>query len=165
MIGRLIKHLVYPAWKVRRCFPPDSLQRIEAAIQASERRHSGEIRFAVESALDLRALLGNESTRERAIEAFSELRIWDTGQNNGVLIYLLLADRRVEIVADRGLNPHIDQEQWRDICQAMEQKFSREEYEQGVLLGISEIEKRLIPLFPPRHDDHNELPDKPVILG
>ncbi len=165
MIGRLIKHLVYPAWMVRRCFPPDSLQRIESAIQASEHKHSGEIRFAVESALDLRALLRNEPARERAIEAFSELRIWDTEQNNGVLIYLLLADRRVEIVADRGLNPHVDEPQWREICKAMEEKFARGAFEQGVLLGIAEIEKRMIPLFPPRPDDRNELPDRPVILG
>ncbi len=164
MLSRTLKHLFYPPWLVRRCFPPETLSRIEAAIQASEQRHSGEIRFAVESALDWNALWADEPCRERAIEAFSELRIWDTERNNGVLIYLLLADRCVEIVADRGLNQRVDASQWRSICEKMREAFQQGRFEQGVLLGIAEIEKLLIEHFPPRADDENELSNKPVIL-
>ncbi len=164
MIKRTLKHLFYPPWLVRRHFPPATLNRIEAAIRESETRHSGEIRFAVESALDWRALWSDEPCRERGIEAFSELRIWDTEQNNGVLIYLLLADRCVEIIADRGLNRRVEPQQWKTICDAMRAEFREGRFERGVLLGIAEIEKLLMEHFPPRAGDRNELPDKPVIL-
>lgn len=163
-IGRILKHLLYPPWLVKRYFPPDSLAKIEAAIKASETLHSGEIRFAVESALDWRALFSEEPCRERGIEVFSELLIWDTEQNNGVLIYLLLADHGVEVVADRGINQVVEQSEWQRICHLMEQAFHRGDYHQGVIAGIREIEKHLISHFPPTSDDMNELSNKPVIL-
>ena len=100
---------------VGRAFPPSAMAAIEEAIAKSEREHSGELRFAVEPALDTSALLAGQSGRERALEVFSQLRVWDTEENNGVLIYLLLADRDIEIVADRGVNARVPQAEWEKI--------------------------------------------------
>src|SRR5687767_441551 len=105
---------------VRRAFPAHDLQAIEKAIAKSEKRHGGEIRFAVEAALDVPALLRGQSAHGRALEVFSELRVWDTEANNGVLIYLLLADRDVEIVADRGVNRRVGPQGWEAACREME---------------------------------------------
>src|SRR5581483_2543771 len=102
-IGRIARHLLEHHWRARRVFTPAVLARIEEAIQAGERTHSGQLRFVVEGALDGAPLFRNQTARERALDIFSRLRIWDTAHNNGVLIYLLLADRNVEIVADRGI--------------------------------------------------------------
>ena len=99
---RLLRHLSTPRWRVRRAFSPAKLRAIEAAIKASETRHSGQVCFAVESALEVIPLLHNRSPRQRALDVFAQLHVWDTEHNNGVLIYLLLADRQVEILADRG---------------------------------------------------------------
>jgi len=106
-LARVFRHLLFPGLLVRRAFPASALARIEAAIAASESRHRGQIRYAVEGALDLRPLLAGQTGRERAIEVFAALHIWDTEENNGVLIYLLLADRDVEIVADRAIARHV----------------------------------------------------------
>ena len=103
-IKRIGKHLLEHRSRVRRIFPPKVLATIEQAIKAGEATHSGQIRFVVEGALDGAPLFRNQSARERALDVFSHLRIWDTAHNNGVLIYLLLADRDVEIVADRGID-------------------------------------------------------------
>ena len=161
---RLIRHLFYPPWMVRRYFPPAALKNIEAVIQASEQRHAGEIRFAVESAMDWRSLLGRESGRERGIEVFSELRIWDTEQNCGVLVFLLLADRDVEIVADRGINSHVESGEWQRICARMEEDFREDRFEEGVITGIREIGALLERHFPIGENDANELSNQPVIL-
>src|SRR5581483_5705279 len=104
-ITRLLRHLGTPRWQVRRKFPAASLAAIEAAIKHTEATHSGQICFAVEAALEIAPLLRGRSARERAVDVFSQLRVWDTEHNNGVLIYLLLADRDVEILADRGIHP------------------------------------------------------------
>jgi len=164
MLIRTIRHLFYPPWMVRRRFPPPALKKIESVIQASELRHAGEIRFAVESAMDWRSLYSGESSRERGIEVFSELRIWDTEQNSGVLIFLLLADRDVEIIADRGINRHVDSIEWQQICKQMERAFREDRFEEGVILGIQEIGSLLERHFPVRKRDVNELSNKPVIL-
>lgn len=163
-IARVFKHLLYPPWLVKRYFPPESLVEIEATIKASELLHSGEVRFAVESALDWRALFSEEPCRARGIEVFSELGIWDTEQNNGVLIYLLLADHGVEIVADRGINRVVEPSEWQRICRLMEAAFRQGLYLEGVVDGIKEIEKILIAHFPPTEGDINELPNQPVVL-
>src|SRR5438477_13057442 len=122
-IKRIGKHLLEHRWRVRRIFPPHVLAAIEAAIQAGEATHSGQIRFVVEGALDGAPLFRNQSARERALDIFSQLRIWDTEHNNGVLIYLLLADRDIEIVADRGINGKVGTEGWEQICAILEQEF------------------------------------------
>src|SRR3954447_21369455 len=108
-IGR---HLLQHHWRVRKVFPPAVLAAIERAIKASEATHSGQIRFVVEGALDGAPLLRNQSARARALDVFSHLRIWDTAHNNGVLIYLLLADRDVEILADRGVDAKVGAAAW-----------------------------------------------------
>jgi uncharacterized membrane protein len=137
---------------------------IDRAIKASEAAHHGEIRFAVEGALHFEPLLRGQTARERAIEVFSRLRVWDTEQNNGVLIYLLLADRDVEIVADRGIDAKVGPQEWERICRKMEAAFRQADYEGGVVAGIREVTRHLSEHFPPIGGDRNELPDKPVVL-
>ncbi len=150
---------------IRRTFSEASLDRIEQAIMSSEQRHDGEIVFAVEAALDLASLLKDKSARDRAVDAFSLLRVWDTEFNNGVLIYLLMADRDVEIIADRGIHAKVGQAGWEYICQAMEVAFRQSQFEQGILTGIEAITQQLQTFFPASDRGRiNELPNKPVIL-
>ncbi|RMH93528.1 hypothetical protein EBB59_04590 [Lysobacter pythonis] len=161
---RLLRHLF--ASSAHRLFPPESLRRIHDAIAASERRHRGEICFAVESALHWRDVLAGVDSRRRAEHGFSALRVWDTEANNGVLIYLLLADHRIEIVADRGLRERVGPAQWRGICQALEARMRAGECEQAIIDGVGRIGELLAEHFPPRkgETDEDELPNAPVIL-
>ncbi len=162
---RILGHLFTSRRAVRRAFPPASLDRIEAAVHAGERAHDGEIRFAVESALELPSLLAGQTPRERALELFSLLRVWDTERNNGLLIYLLYADRDVEIVADRGFNDLVAPEEWAALCSRMRQYFARGEFEAGALAGIEEASALVARYFPPGgRASVDELPDRPVIL-
>jgi len=161
---RIVRHLVATRWMVNRAFPKGTLSEIDRAIKASEGTHRGEIRFAVEGALHVEPLLRGQSARERAIDVFSQLRIWDTERNNGVLIYLLLADRNVEIVADRGIDAKVGAEEWERICRNMEAAFRQADFEGGVLGGIREVTRHMAEHFPPIGGDRNELPDKPVVL-
>jgi uncharacterized membrane protein len=147
-----------------RVLPPAAMAAVEKEIKKGETKHRGEIRFAAEVALESAALFAGQSARERALDVFSLLRVWDTEENNGVLIYLLLADRDVEIVADRGINAEVPAGEWEQICRRMESAFSRREFEQGVLAGIEEVSRLLARYYPPRPGDRNELPDKPAIL-
>ena len=112
-------------WQVSRAFPRKTLIAIEQTVKASETAHAGEIRFVVEGALHSTPLLDGQSARERALEVFSQLRIWDTEHNNGVLIYLLLADRDVEIVADRGIHSKLGTREWETICRGWKPRSSR----------------------------------------
>ena len=150
--------------QVNRAFPRQTLTAIEQAIKASETAHVGEIRFVVEGALDGAPLFKGHSAKERAIDIFSQLRIWDTEHNNGVLIYLLLADRDVEIVADRGIHAEVGPREWEKICRKMEMAFKQADYEGGVVSGIRAVSQHLIKHFPSSSADRNELPDKPVVL-
>lgn len=163
-VGRLGKHLLSNRARVRKAFAPQALKRIEDAIKASEARHAGQIRFAVEGALDGRPLLAGQSARDRALDLFAHLRIWDTEHNSGVLIYLLLADRDVEIVADRGIDAKVGAARWREICAVMENEFRQNHFEQGVLAGIERITTELAAHFPAHGAHRNELPDPPVVL-
>ncbi len=163
-LKRTIKHLLYPGWWLRRDFPASELARIEGAIKQSETKHSGEIRFAIESSLPLKALWYDESMRERAIEVFSLLRVWDTEDNNGVLIYLLLADHKVEVTADRNINKVVGEQEWQRICELMQTEFRAGNFGNGVVLGIDEIGALLEQHFPVSEADTNELSNKPVIL-
>lgn len=161
---RIWKHLVMTEWQVGRAFPRDTLTAIEQAIKASETAHVGEIRFAVEGALHSMALLRGQSPRERALEVFSHLRVWDTAHNNGVLIYLLLADRDVEIVADRGVHAKVGTHGWEPICRTMEAAFAQGNYQDGAVSGIQAVAQHLAKHFPARGSSGNELPDAPVVL-
>ncbi|SIQ57264.1 TPM domain-containing protein [Solilutibacter tolerans] len=161
---RILKHLFAPSAKGT--FPTDSLKRIHDAIADDERRHRGEICFAVESALHWRDVWNRVDSRQRAEAAFAQLRVWDTEANNGVLVYLLLADHRIEIVADRGLHELVSAEQWRGICQLMEERMKAGEPEDAVMRGVTEIGSLLATHFPQIEGeiDHDELPNAPVIL-
>ena len=151
-------------WQVNRAFSRQSLTAIEQAIKASETAHVGEVRFVVEGALDGTPLFKGQSARERAIDVFSQLRIWDTEHNNGLLIYLLLADRDVEIVADRGIHSKVGSREWEKICRTMEKAFKKSNYEAGVVSGIQAVTQHLTTYFPAANAGRNELPDKPVVL-
>jgi uncharacterized membrane protein len=161
----MLRHLFGGPWQTRLHFPKTTMRAIEAAIQESERTHSGELRFAVEATLPVTEALRGITARQRAIEVFSNLRIWDTEDNNGVLIYLLLADHDVEIVADRGVHKLVGADGWEAICRAMEAEFRVHHFENGVLLGIARITEILQQHFPAQGGaDNNELPDAPVAL-
>jgi uncharacterized membrane protein len=160
---RILKHLLTRQGRVDRAFPRSALDAIEQAIKASETVHAGEIRFVVEGALDGGPLFKGQSPRDRAIELFSQLRVWDTAHNNGLLIYLLLADRAVEIVADRGIDAKVGADDWRKVCQHMEAAFKQSNYEAGVVSGVQAVTQHLVRHFP-ADDRGNELPDKPVVL-
>lgn len=144
--------------------PASALRNIEAAIGASEKHHYGELRFVVETHLNTSALMRGVTARERAIELFSQLRIWDTEQNSGVLIYLLLADRDVEIIADRGIHRRVGDAAWEAICKKMEEEFRQQRFEAGVIHGIHAISELLIRHFPASTNNINELPDTTVVL-
>jgi uncharacterized membrane protein YgcG len=163
-IKRIGKHLVVHHWQARRVFNRSVLARIEQAIAAGEATHSGQLRFAVEGALDGAALLRDQTARERALDIFSHLRIWDTAQNNGVLIYVLFADHRVEIIADRGIDVHVGPGGWQKICREMEGDFRNGQFETGVIKGIEAVSLELAKYFPPDAIGRNELPDKPVVM-
>lgn len=163
-IKRIIKHLSVGQAAVHRCFPRTTLHKIEHTIAQVEQSHAGQIRFAVEAALDWSPLLAGQTARIRAIEVFSQLRVWDTEHNNGVLIYLLLADRDVEIVADRGVHAKLGQETWEAICQEMEAAFSQGKFEEGILVGIHSVGAHLAKHYPHTGTKVNELSDQPVIL-
>ena len=163
-IKRIARHLVMTHWQVNRTFPRQTLMAIEQAIKASETEHLGEIRFVVEGALDSTSLFRGQSARERAIDVFSQLRIWDTEHNNGVLIYLLLADRAVEIVADRAIHAKAGSREWGNICRKMETAFKQKNYEGGVVSGIQTVTQHLLKHYPAVGGGRNELPDKPMVL-
>jgi uncharacterized membrane protein len=163
-IKRIGKHLLANRSRVRRAFPARSLAAIEQAIKASETTHMGQIRFVVEGALDGAPLLRNQSARARALDVFSHLRIWDTAHNNGVLIYLLLADRDVEILADRGIDALVGPKEWEKICRAMESEFGNGHFEAGVVKGIEAVTRHLARHFPKASGGSNELPDAPVVM-
>ncbi|MGA7803037.1 TPM domain-containing protein [Bradyrhizobium sp.] len=163
-IGRIGRHLIAHRWRVRRIFTPRVLDHIEQAIRQSEATHSGQVRFVVEGALDGAPLFHDQPARERALDLFAQLRIWDTAHNNGVLIYLLLADRVVEIVADRGIDGKVGSEGWQKICRDMERDFKAGKFESGVINGIAAVSRELAKYYPPQVSGRNELPDKPVVM-
>ncbi len=163
-IRRIGKHLLEHHWRVRRIFPPKVLVAIEHAIKAGEATHSGQVRFVVEGALDGKPLFRDQPARERALDIFSHLRVWDTAHNNGVLIYLLLADRDVEIIADRGIDAKVGASGWQKICAEMETDFKAGDFERGVLKGIEAVSKQLAAHFPKHRGGKNELPDAPVVM-
>lgn len=161
---RLLRHLF--ARSSRSVYPEDSLRRIADAVHAAEQRHTGEICFAVEASLPPMAVLRGIDARTRVQHVFAQLRVWDTHANNGVLVYLLLADRRIEIIADRGLTGLVSAEQWRGVCQLMEERLQAGDAEDAALAGVAAITELLAEHFPqqPGVADENELPDMPRLL-
>lgn len=163
-LKRMVRNFFHGPWSLRRRFPFHVLAAIETAVQGSETRHGGEIRFVVESALPLVSVAAGQSPRDRAVALFSQLGVWDTEENNGVLLYILLADRDVEIVADRGLNKKISPAEWEEVCRIMETYFRAGQFEKGSLAGIEAVTGLLARHFPPGAHNPNELPNKPTLL-
>lgn len=163
-LKRLIRHLLMTPLQLKRRFPQAVLQRIEVAIAQSEMSHSGEIRFALEMNLPLLDILRKKSGQQRAVEVFSALRVWDTEYNNGVLIYLLLADHDFEILADRGIHAKVGTAAWRHISHEMEALFKAGQFEAGVLHGIAQISHLLNQHYPADAHNDNELSNAPVII-
>ena len=159
---RLLRHLFALPGAVARAFPAQAFHRIEQAIRESEKLHDGEIRFAVEAALHPAQVWRGVSARSRAIELFAELGVWDTERNNGVLLYLLLAERDVEIVADRGFNRKVGAEEWERVCRRMESALREGRHADAVIDGVHAVSSIIARHFPPQAGGRNELPDAPA---
>ena len=161
-LQRILRHLATPGWSVRRAFDAATLQAIEQAIAETERGHGGEIRFAVEASIDVLDVMRGVTPRQQALQVFARLGVWDTDANNGVLIYVSWADRDVEIVADRGFNGRVGEQDWADVCHRMEQSFARGAPRQAVVEAIQAVGALIARHFPAA--DRDELPNRPVLL-
>jgi uncharacterized membrane protein len=161
---RLWRHLVTDRGSVRRAFPEASLAAIEAAIAAGETRHRGQLCVAIEAALPPGRALGPTSPRDRALEVFGLLRVWDTEENAGVLVYVLLADRDVEIVADRNIHRLVGDAYWQAQCAVMEAEARAGRLADGVLKAVDAISGTLATHFPRAGTGPNEIPDRPTLL-
>ena len=162
---RILKHRWLDERDSARALGPDALQRLEARVHASEKAHSGEIRLCVEAGLPLSYLWQNLAARDRAITLFGKLRVWDTEANNGVLIYLLLAEHAIEVVADRGLARHVPPEHWQTIVAGMREAFRAGRYEEGLNAAIDAVDAMLLEHFPLAEGavNPNELPNAPSL--
>ena len=163
-LHRFFRHLATDQGGVRRAFPEAALARIETLIGEGEKRHRGQVRFSVEASLPLARVLAGITPRERAIEAFSLLRIWDTEANDGVLLYVLVADHAVEIVADRGIHALVGDAAWQTICHKIQAAFGAGRFAEGVEQGINEISALLAQHSPRSGPGRNEIADAPVVL-
>ena len=162
-IKRLIRHRLWDEGDARRVLPAEALARLQQRVADSELRHGGEIRVCVEASLPLSYLWRDAPARERAVTMFAKLRVWDTELNNGVLIYLLLADHRIEIVADRGLNRHVSPAQWQSIMATMRESFRAGQFEAGLNAAVDAVDALLATHFALGEGqvNPNELPDAP----
>jgi uncharacterized membrane protein len=163
-IGRIARHLTCSARRTRSHFTPAVLAEIEAAIGAAEAQHAGEIRFAIETALPVHVLWHDFSPRSRALELFARLHIWDTQANNGVLIYVLRADRAVEIIADRGINERVSAAEWELVCREVETHYRAGRYAAGSRAAVAGVARLLALHFPAERSSGNELPNQPILL-
>jgi uncharacterized membrane protein YgcG len=163
-LGRLLRHLLSTRLRTRVHFSPPVRAAIEQAIRDCEARHAGEIRFAVETAFELAQLWHDVAPRQRALQLFGQLGVWDTAHNNGVLIYVDLADRVVEIVADRGIAVRVPQVEWTAVCRQMEHHYREGRFREGSIAGILGVGALLGRHFPGKTGDGHELPDQPVLL-
>ncbi|MGH8090125.1 MAG: TPM domain-containing protein [Rudaea sp.] len=160
----MLRH-TFAEGSARRRFPSHVLDAVQKAIANGEREHSGQVMFAVEGTLPLRDLARGRSARQRAHEVFAHLRVWDTRHNSGVLIYVLLADRAIEIIADRGIAAKVGEAEWKSICTQMQQGFTAGAFEHGAVEGVNAVNEILARHFPADGAARaNELPDRPVVL-
>ncbi|MFC5497168.1 TPM domain-containing protein [Caenimonas terrae] len=164
-IGRLFKHRLLDESDTRKAIPPALLARLQQQVAASERRHSGEIRIYVEASLPSGYVWRDATPRERAVAMFAKLGVWDTEHNNGVLIYLLLAERAIEIVADRSLSRRVPAAEWAAMVQRMGAAFREGRFEEGLTQAVDEVSAVLARHYPlaPGASNSNELPDEPVL--
>jgi uncharacterized membrane protein len=163
-LRRFARHLLSFRSRLDRDFDAATRRAIQEAVEASERTHRGEIRFAVESRLGAASVWAGKTARERALELFSSLGVWDTAENSGILLYVLLADRRMEIVADRGYTGGVSEEQWRVICNTIESAYREGRFREGSVQGVHECARHATRLFPIDGSDANELADEVVVL-
>jgi len=165
-LQRVLKHCWWDASDVRRTVPADLLTRLASQVSASEQRHTGEIRICVEAGLPLSYLLRNAPARERAVMLFGKLGVWDTEHNNGVLIYLLLADHAIELVADRGVNARVSPAQWQAMVAHLGSALQAGQVEEGLMAALEEVSAVLVQHFPPLPGvvRGNELPNAPVLV-
>jgi uncharacterized membrane protein len=161
---RLLKHLLHAPWRTRRAFPAPVQAAIAAATAAAEKGHRGEIRFVVEGSWPLAAILAGRQPGERALEVFGLSRAWDTADNTGVLVYTLLCERHVQILADRGIHGRVPPGTWEGICQTLQAEYAAGRFEAGAVQAIAAIAAVLREHFPAEDTQGNELPDEPVIL-
>jgi uncharacterized membrane protein len=164
-IARLVRHRLLDERSTRRAIGPAVVQRLAQRVAQSEQRHSGEIRVSVEASLPASYILRDATPRERAVAMFGKLRVWDTEHNNGVLVYLLLAERAIEIVADRGLTSRVPDTEWPRIVGAMRSAFQSQRYEEGLAQAIDAVTSLLVRHFPLAEGEKNpnELPDDPAL--
>jgi uncharacterized membrane protein len=163
-IQRVIRHVLTTQRAVRAAFDVDALAAIEQAIREGEALHGGQVRFVVEASLDGPPLWTDQSPHDRAVDLFAQLRIWDTEHNSGVLIYVLMADRAVEIVADRGIHACCGAQAWAGLCSDMQQQFAQGRFAEGSLSGVRAVGQLLTHHFPRQPQASNELPDRPIVL-
>ena len=163
-LRRQWRHWLASAAKGRRLFPADTLARLGQAITAGEQRHRGELRLIVENAMPSELIRDDVSNRQRALGLFAEYAVWDTVDRCGVLIYVNLAEQKVDIVADRNISQKIDPDTWRQVCNTMTEGFKRGEFEQSTLAAIEQVNALLAAHFPATGPRTNELPDQPVML-
>ncbi len=163
-LKRFFRHVWMSPQKASRAFSAETLTAIEAAVGNCEKTHRGQVRFVVEAELTTSQLWHGLTSRARALEVFSGLRVWDTEENNGVLIYVLLADRKVEIVADRGIHSKVGEERWRAICKEMELHFRKGAFRDGSVDAIHKVGVELAFYFPAHGAHQNEQSDTPVML-
>ena len=165
-LTRLLKHRLWDERDARRVLPAAALDRLQARVASSEGRHSGEIRLCVEAGLPLSYLRQGLSARDRAITLFGKLRVWDTEHNNGVLVYLLLAERAIEIVADRGLDRQMPPAEWQALITPMRQAFQAGRFEAGLNQAVDALNVKLVQHFAlaPGQANPNQLPDRATLL-
>jgi uncharacterized membrane protein len=163
-LRRALRHWGSSSADARRAFPPETLAAIAGAIRAGEQTHRGEVRLIVEKALPFDAIWDGVTDRQRALALFADHGVWDTEDNSGVLIYVNLADHKVEIVADRGIDRKIDAATWKAICRVMTEGFARGQFHDSTLAAIGQVNDLLRLHFPANGGRPNELPDRPLML-
>jgi len=161
---RWLQNLFALPFVARLRFDARVLADIEAAIATLERAHAGELRFVVENALDFAQLRAGCTARARALEQFGLQGVWDTEGNNGVLIYVLLAEQRVEIIADRGIAARVEQSEWDAVCRRVESEYRAGRFREGSIAAVTGVGELLERHFPAAAGDRNEQPDRPILL-
>jgi uncharacterized membrane protein len=163
-LARFWRHVVMSPAGAARAFPAATLEAVQREVSAQEARHRGEVCVVVEAELSTAQLWAGLTSRERARELFAARGVWNTEENNGVLIYVMLADHKVEIVADRGIAARTGQPQWDEVCRMVEGHFAAGRFEQGLIEGVRAVSELLVRHFPGDGSRRNELPDRPAMI-